>query len=278
VAAAVVDAHQHFWDTDRFHYPWLTDARAAIRRPFRADDLRPLLAANGVTHTVVIEARSSLEETRELLALAEATDFLAGVVGWVDLADPDVAAVIADLRAGPGGRHLVGIRHQVREEPDPRWLLRPEVLRGLGALAEADLAYDLLVGPAGLRVADEAAAALPGLTLMVEHLGAPDVRAGEDAAWAAGMERLAGRPNVRCKVSGLVAGSAELLAPFVRRLLDWFGDERLLFGSDWPVCLLGAGYDEILGRLRTLIADRSPEARRRILGENAVRTYRLDVT
>lgn len=278
MAAPVVDAHQHFWDPDRFHYPWLTDARGAIRRPYGPDDLRPLLAANGVTHTVVIEARSSLEETRELLALAEATDFLAGVVGWFDLADPAVAAVIADLRAGPGGRRLVGVRHQVREEPDPRWLLRPDVVRGLGALAEAGLAYDLLVAPAGLALAEEAAAALPGLTFVVEHLGAPDVRAGRDAVWAAGMERLGARPNVRCKVSGLVAGSAELVAPFVGRLLDWFGDERLLFGSDWPVCLLGAGYDEILGRLRTLIADRPPESRRRILGENAVRTYGLDVT
>lgn len=277
MAAPVVDAHQHFWDTSRFHYPWLTDERAAIRRPFTPEDLRPLLGAEGVTHTVVVEARSSLDETRELLALAEATDFLAGVVGWVDLTDPGVDAAVTALRAGPGGRFLVGIRHQVREEPDPRWLVRPEVLRGLAALAEAGLAYDLLVRPAGLSAADDAAAALPGLTLVVEHLGAPDVRAGEDAEWAAGMERLARRPNVRCKVSGLVLGRAERLAPFVERLLDSFGDERLLFGSDWPVCLLGAGYDEIMDRLRTLISGLSPEARRRILGENAVRTYGLQL-
>lgn len=277
MAAPVVDAHHHFWDTDRFDYPWLTDERALIRRPFAPEDLRPLLAAEGVTHTVVVEARSSLDETRELLALAEATDFLAGVVGWVDLADPAVAGVIAELRAGPGGRFLVGIRHQVREEPDPRWLVRPEVLRGLAAMAEAGLAYDLLVRPAGLAVAHEAVAALPELTLVVEHLGAPNVRTGEDAEWAGGMERLGRRPNVRCKVSGLVVGRPEQLAPFVDRLLAWFGDERLLFGSDWPVCLLGAGYDEIVDRLRTLIAGLPDDARRRILGENAVRTYGLAV-
>jgi L-fuconolactonase len=273
----VVDAHHHFWDPARAHYPWLTDERAAIRRAFGPDDLRPVLAANGVDLTIVVEARSSLEETREMLALAEATDFLAGVIGWVDLADPDLAATIAELRAAPGGRHFRGIRHQVREEPDARWLVRPDVLGGLRSLAAAGLAYDLLVTKRELPAALEAARTIPELTFVVEHLGAPAVRQGDDPDWAAGMALLAGEPNVRCKVSGLVLGTSEQLAPFVSRLRSWFGPDRLMFGSDWPVCLLGARYEEIMARLHELLRDEPEAARRAILGDTAVRTYRLPV-
>jgi L-fuconolactonase len=270
---AVIDAHHHLWDTRRAEYVWLTDERAAIRRPFGPEDLRPLLAANGVDRTIVVEARSSLEETRELLALAEATDFLTGVIGWVDLADTAVAATLAELRAGPGGRYLCGVRHQVRVEADPGWLLRPDVLRGLAALADAGLAYDVLGGPRELPAAYEVARRLPELQVAIEHLGAPAVRAGSDPAWDAAMAPLGDLANVSCKVSGLSVASAELLAPFVDRVIGWFGDERLLFGTDWPVCLLGAGYDEIMGRVRAVTAGRV--ATDRLLGGNAERVYRL---
>jgi L-fuconolactonase len=271
----VVDAHHHFWDPGRAHYAWLTDERAAIRRPFGPEDLRPLLGAHGIDRTIVIEARSSVEETRELLALAAATDFLAGVVGWVDLTGDAVAASVAHLRAGEGGSHLVGIRHQVRAEPDPEWLLRPEVLRGLSALAEAGLVYDLLVNARELSVAREAARRVPSLRVVVEHLGAPRVRQGDDPEWAAGMAPIAELPNVSCKVSGLVVGTAGMLAPFVDRLIDWFGEERLLFGSDWPVCLLGATYDEIVGRFDAVTRGLSAAGRAGALGENARRIYGL---
>lgn len=270
----VVDAHQHFWDPRRAHYAWLTDERAAIRRPFTPDELRPVLRAHGVERTVVIEARSSLEETRELLALAEATDFLAGVVGWVDLTG-GVAAAVAELRSAPGGRHLTGIRHQVRAEPDPDWLTRPDVLRGLAALGEAGLVYDLLVTRRELPAAFQAARRVSGLTFVVEHLGAPAVQGGVDGRWATGMERLAELPNVSCKISGLAVASAELLTPFVERLVTWFGEDRLLFGSDWPVCLLAASYDEIMGRCRAVTAELPDAARAKVLGENARRVYRL---
>jgi L-fuconolactonase len=271
----VVDAHQHFWDPRRAHYAWLTDERAAIRRPFTPDDLRPLLRAHGVDRTVVVEARSSLEETRELLALAAATDFLAGVVGWVDLTGPAVEADVAELRAAGGGSHLVGIRHQARAEPDPEWLLRPEVLRGLAALADAGLVYDLLVTARELPAALEAARRVPALAFVVEHLGGPAVRDGDDPAWAAGMASLGDLANVSCKVSGLVVARAEELAPFVERVVGWFGEDRLLFGSDWPVCLLAASYAEILDRLRAVTRALPAAARAKLLGENAARIYRL---
>jgi len=272
----VVDAHHHFWDPARAHYAWLTDERAAIRRRFGPEDLRPVLRDNGVDRTIVVEARSSLEETRELLALAAETDFLAGVIGWVDLADPDVAAAVVELRSGEGGERLCGIRHQVRAEPDARWLARPDVLRGLAALAAAGLAYDLLVTARELPAAREAAERLPDLTFVVEHLGGPDVRAGADPAWADGMARLAALPNVCCKVSGLVVAPADRLAPFVRPVLEWFGEDRVLFGSDWPVCLLGASYEDIMGRLRDVTAGLAPAAREALLGGNAARAYRLE--
>ena len=273
----VIDAHHHFWDPTRAQYPWLTDERAAIRRRFAPEDLRPVLQANGVDRTIVVEARSSLEETRELLALAEATDFLAGVIGWVDLAAGDVAATLAELRAAPGGARLVGVRHVVRAEPDARWLVRPEVLRGLDALAGAGLAYDLLVTARELPAALDAARRVPALSFVVEHLGGPAIRAGADVPWAAGMARLAELPNVTCKVSGLAVAPAEGLAPFVERVAGWFGEDRLLFGSDWPVCLLAVGYDGIMGRLHELVAERSLPAAGldRLLGANAARVYRL---
>jgi L-fuconolactonase len=273
----VIDAHQHFWDPARAHYPWLTDERAAIRRRFAPDDLRPVLQANGVDRTIVVEARSSLEETRELLALAENTDFVAGVIGWVDLAAADVAATVAELRAAPGGSRLVGVRHQVRAEPDARWLVRTDVLRGLGALADAGLAYDLLVTARDLPAALEAARRVPALSFVVEHLGGPTIRAGADVPWAAGLARLAELPNVTCKVSGLAVAPAEGLAPFVERVTGWFGEDRLLFGSDWPVCLLAVGYDGIMDRLRELVAERSLPAAGldKLLGANAARVYGL---
>jgi L-fuconolactonase len=270
----IVDSHHHFWDPRRARYAWLTDERAAIRRPFGPDDLRPLLLAHGIDRTILVEARSSLEETREMLALAEATDFLAAVVGWVDLTGP-VAEEVAELRRGPGGGHLAGVRHQVRAEPDAEWLLRPDVLRGLAALADAGLVYDLLVTARELPAAAEAARRLPGLTFVVEHLGGAPVRTGADAAWAAGMAAFGELGNVSCKVSGLAVGSAEELAPFVDRVVGWFGEDRLLFGSDWPVCLLAASYDEILARLHAVTRDLPAAARGKLLGENARRVYRL---
>jgi L-fuconolactonase len=270
----VIDSHHHFWDPRRAHYEWLTDERAAIRRPFGPDDMRPLLRAHGIDRTIVIEARSSLEETRELLALAEVTDFLAGVVGWVDLTGP-VAADVAALRSAPGGRHLAGVRHQVRAEPDAAWLLRPDVLRGLAALADAGLVYDLLVGARELPAALEAARRQPGLTIVLEHLGAPAVRAGVDPAWTDGVARLAELGNVTCKVSGLAVAPAERLAPFVDRIVAWFGEDRLLFGSDWPVCLLAASYEVIMDRLHAVTRGLPGAARTKLLGENARRVYRL---
>ena len=279
----VVDSHHHFWDPAHADYPWMSDELAVIRRPFGPEDLRPLLAESSIDRTIVVQARSSLGETRQLLEVAGATDFIAGVVGWLDLTDAAVANAIEDLRASPGGRFLVGVRHQVHDEPDPAWLCRADVRRGLDAVQEAGLVYDLLVRTPQLPAALETARALPGLRLVIDHIAKPAIAAGrEDQEWEAAMAPFSDLANVSCKLSGMVTEadwktwSATDLAPYVQRCLGWFGEDRLLFGSDWPVCLLAATYGGVVDALRNLLAQLREPAVANVFGANAVRVYRLE--
>ncbi len=273
----IVDAHHHFWDPLLADYPWMTDDVAAIRRRFGPEDLEPLLRAHGIDGTVLVQARASLDETRLLLETAEATPFVLGVVGWIDLADPEAARVLAELR----GRLLVGIRHQAHDEPDPAWLLRSDVQRGIAAVGRAGLAYDLLVRSAELPAAYEAAKRLPGVRFVVDHLAKPPLVDGNTGSWAEGLESLAALPNVTCKLSGLVteAGSSAWrtggLVEYHRRAIEWFGPDRCMFGSDWPVCLLAAKYGEVLDLLLRALDDLDAAERAEVLGGTAARTYRL---
>jgi L-fucono-1,5-lactonase len=277
----IVDSHQHFWDPARADYPWMTDEVAPIRRRFGVEDLAPLLREHGIGGTVVVQARGELADTYELLELAEATPFVLGVVAWVDLVDPRLAAVIAELRQLPGGAKLVGIRHQVHDEQDPDWLLRADVHRGLGTVAAADLAYDLLVRTRELPAAIETARRLPELRLVLDHLAKPPLTGGSTDRWAALVAQLAELDNVTCKLSGLVteadwtAWSPDQLVTYFERALDWFGPARCLFGSDWPVCLLAANYGAVLNLLLQAIDGRDEPARAAVLGETAVAVYRL---
>lgn len=273
-----VDSHQHFWDPATAEYPWMTDAVAAIRRRFMPEDLRPLLAATGFESTVVVQARSDLDETRRLLRLAADTDFIAGVVGWADLTASDLDAQLSALRAGEGGLKLVGVRHQVHDEPDPHWLLRPDVLRGLRTVREAGLVYDLLLRPRELPAALEAVRAVAGLSFVIDHIAKPRIAAGpRDPEWERGLAPFSNLPTVSCKVSGLVTeadwGSWRVddIRPYVEKVVDWFGEERLLFGSDWPVCTLAASYAEVVEAARAMLPGAAP------FGANAVRVYGLEV-
>ncbi|MFJ5879982.1 amidohydrolase family protein [Kitasatospora cineracea] len=278
----VIDAHHHVWDLAVRPQPWIGGAALApLARTFRYGELARQARESGVVGTVVVQTVCVPEETPELLALASGRPLLAGVVGWTDLTAPDVADALAALRELPGGERLVGIRHQVQEEADPRWLLRPEVLRGLAAVADSGLAYDLVVRPRQLPAAAEAAARLPELTFVLDHLGKPPVATGALGPWADDLRRLAALPNTAAKLSGLVTEAApgrwrpEHLAPYAGAALDAFGPRRLLFGSDWPVCTLEAGYREVLDLARELTAALSPAERRAVFHDNAVRAYRL---
>jgi L-fuconolactonase len=278
----VVDAHHHFWDTARRSYPWMGDELAAIRKPFGPDELRPLLARSGVDRTVLVQTVSSVDETREFLATAEATDFVSGVVGWVDLTDPDVGKTVAQLRASPGGRFLVGIRHQVHDEADPNWLLRDDVRRGIRAVGAAGLAYDLLVKTRELPAAVELVREFPELRFVLDHMAKPRIAAGRtDPDWEAAMAPLARCDNVHCKLSGLVTEAnwttwtKDDLAAYFRRALAWFGPARCMFGSDWPVCLLAAAYGQVLDALKHATDDLDETEKSAVFGANAIEVYRL---
>jgi L-fuconolactonase len=266
----IIDAHQHFWDPAQADYPWLSDAPVSLRRRFAPEDLEPLLARNGVAGTVLVQARGALDETRALLEIAAATPFVLGVVGWIDL----VTADAADALAGFDGR-LVGVRHQVHDEPDANWLLRPDVQRGLAAVGDAGLVFDVLVRSAELPAAVETARRHGDTQFVLDHVGKPPLRPGGDlAAWSAGVAALADLPNVACKLSGLLTEAAPGtdLVPTLERALEWFGPERCMFGSDWPVCQLAGDYGSALDLVRDAVPERDRET---VLAATAIRIYRL---
>jgi L-fucono-1,5-lactonase len=273
----IVDAHQHFWDPALDEYPWLTDELDVVRRRFGPEDLEPVLHEHGVGGTVLVQALGSLSETRRLLAVAESTPFVLGVVGWIDLTDPDAADVLAGLEGGA----LAGIRHQVQDEVDPAWLLRPAVQRGIAAVGEAGLAYDLLMRADALPAALETARRNPEMRFVVDHLAKPPLRDGDTTEWARGLEALSTLPNVSCKLSGLVTEAdwgnwrSEALVPYLRRALDWFGPARTMFGSDWPLCLVAADYGAVLELVLAVLDGLDDAERDAVLGGNAARVYRL---
>ncbi|CAL9284691.1 MULTISPECIES: amidohydrolase family protein [Streptomyces] len=275
----VTDAHHHVWDLSVRDQDWITGPELApIRRDFTLKDLEPEARAAGVGRTVLVQTITVPEETPEFLALADEHDLVAGVVGWTDLTRPDVADELARLRELPGGRYLKGIRHQVQGEPDPEWLLRPDVRRGLTAVADAGLVYDLVVLPHQLPACVRAAAALPGLTFVLDHLGKPPVASGALEPWASGLRALAALPNTVGKLSGLAteadhaSWTVEDLRPYADVALQAFGPGRLMYGSDWPVSTLAATYGDMLDATRRLT---DPHDHAQILETTATRVYGL---
>jgi L-fuconolactonase len=230
----------------------------------------------------VVQARTDLDETRELLALAAAEPAIAGVVGWVDLAGGRAGETVERLRGeAPGGAKLVGVRHPAHDEPDPDWLARADVLRGAEQVGQAGLAMDLLVRERELPAALRLVGALPGMRFVVDHLAKPPLARGDLDVWRRRMEPLAEQPHVACKLSGLVtearwdAWRVEDLAACVAQALGWFGPDRLLFGTDWPVCLLAASHAEVVAAYRETIAHLPQPAQAQIMGGTAARVYRL---
>ncbi|MFJ4840536.1 amidohydrolase family protein [Streptomyces sp. NPDC088746] len=278
----VIDAHHHVWDLAVRDQDWITgEELAPLRRTFTLADLEPEARAAGVVATVLVQTVTVAEETPEFLALAHRSALVAGVVGWTDLTAPGIGDTLAGLRALPGGDRLVGLRHQVQGEPDPEWLLRPDVLRGLRAVAAAGLAYDLIVRPHQLPAATRAAALLPELTFVLDHAGKPPVARRATHPWADDLRALAALPNTVCKLSGLVteadprAWTVEDLRPYADTVIEAFGPGRLMFGSDWPVCRLAAGYTEVLDVARELTGPLGEDGQRSVLSDTARRVYGL---
>jgi L-fuconolactonase len=279
----VVDAHHHLWDPGRRRYPWLqVEALAPIRRTYDLADLQTRAAAAGVDRTVLVQTVADVAETQELLrTAADAEGLIAGVVGWVDLTAPDVADTLSALREGADGAHLVGVRHQVQDEDDPRWLQRPDVVRGLREVAAADLVYDLLVLPHQLPAAVAAVRAVPDGRFVLDHAGKPPIATGDLDAWAVALRALAVEAHVSCKLSGLVTEAdwsrwtVADLRPCADIVLEAFGPGRVLAGSDWPVCELAASYTQVWTATSALLEGLSAGERGAVLGGTARVVYGL---
>ncbi|GAA4435074.1 amidohydrolase family protein [Actinokineospora soli] len=265
-----VDAHVHLWDPATRPYPWMRGpALDPIRRPYTVADYAEA-ATPDVTAAILVQTVSTVEETLEFLGVARAGG-AAAVVGWADLTALDL----------PDDPLLVGIRHQVEDEPDPDWLLRPDVRRGLVELGDRGLVYDLLVRAPGRPAALAAARSCSDTAFVLDHAGKPAIADGEWDTWAAWITDLATCPNVSCKLSGLVTEArwdswrVEDIAPYAAHVLDAFGADRVLFGSDWPVCDLAGGYERVRALLDHVLATASAAERDAVLGGTARRVYRL---
>jgi L-fuconolactonase len=278
----IVDAHQHYWDPTTGDYPWLEGPFAPIARPFRPADLEPELDREGIGGTVLVQTWNNLGETWEYIGLAAATPSIAGVVGWADLTDPALRPTLQALKTSPNGRWLVGLRHLVQDEPDPDWLLRDDVRRGLGVVADFGLVYDLVIKPPQLPAALRTVADFPQLRFVIDHIAKPDIKAGAIAPWADLMRQFRPhRDHVWCKLSGMVteadwgAWTPDTLKPYVAEVLDIFGPDRCMYGSDWPVCLVAGRYADVIGALRTCLADLPAADQAQIFERSAIEAYRL---
>jgi len=275
----IVDSHQHFWRYDPVEYDWIDDDLAAIRRDFLPADLAREVAAAGVDAVVSVQARQTLGETRWLLELAEANELVAGVVGWVPLVSPSVGDTLAELAATP---RLCGVRHVLQGEADPGFAARPDFNRGVAALRGLGLAYDVLVYERQLPAATALVDRHPDQVFVVDHVAKPRIREGAVSPWRERMRELARRPNVFCKLSGMIteadvrAWTRAALQPYADVVLEAFGPSRVMFGSDWPVCLAGCSYSRWLTTVRELCASLSAGERESVLGGAARKAYGLD--
>jgi L-fuconolactonase len=271
----MIDAHQHFWRLDRGDYGWLTPALGAIHRDFGPADLSPILVRHGIARTILVQAAPTLAETRWLLDVARRTPFVAGVVGWVDFDAPDVADVIAGLARDP---RLVGLRPMVQDIADDDWLARPDHAWAFEAMVAHGLVFDALVLPRHLARLARVLDRHPSLAVVVDHGAKPRIREREIDAWRTDLASIAAHPAACCKLSGLVTEArpgdgAYELAPWIDALVDLFGPERLLWGSDWPVVNLAGGVDHWRAITLDALRDLAPRERDAVLGRNAERVY-----
>ena len=275
----IVDSHQHFWQVGRFDYPWMTPKVDVLCHDYLPPALEPLLRRNQAGQTILVQASNSVAETRWLLTLANENPSIAGVVGWVDLQSETVGRQLEELASHP---KFKGVRHLVESEPAEDWLIQESVVKGLRELSLRGLTYDLLVHTRHLKHAKTAVDECPDLRFVIDHMAKPPIASGKLDEWARELKPLASASNVWCKLSGLVTEASwtdwrvEDFIPYVDKSLEYFGPQRIMFGSDWPVCLLAASYEQVLEVFQTLLADLSEEDRDLIFSKNASQFYRLD--
>lgn len=274
-----IDSHQHFWRYNPEDYGWMAGDRSPLQVDYMPPDMQALLAASGIDGTVAVQARQVVRETEFLLALADQYDLIRGVVGWVDMRADDVEAQLERFADHP---RMVGVRHIVHDEADDRFMLGGNFLRGLAALKGHHLRYDLLLYPRHIPVAIEVVKHFPEQAFVLDHIAKPFIKDGIVGAWEDDIRILASFDNVWCKVSGMVTEAAwktwtqDDFAPYLDIVFDCFGVERLMFGSDWPVCTLSGSYSQVVGIVENYIAALSAEEQAAIMGGNATAFYGLD--
>jgi len=274
-----IDSHQHFWKYSREAYPWMTEAHQAIKKDFLPADLEPILERNQIDGCIAVQAQQTLDETEWLLQLAEEHAFVKGVVGWFPFRD---AHVSDSLNRFASHSNLVGARHIVHDEPDDNFILGGEFNQGIGELANYDLVYDILIFEKHLPQTIEFVDRHPHQQFVVDHIAKPRIDSRKfDENWGKNIAELAGRDNVACKLSGMATEvmdpewDDDLLTPYIDTVLEAFGPDRLLFGSDWPVCLLRTDYDRWFKTVETAIGKLSASEQAAILSGNASRIYQL---
>ena len=271
-----IDAHQHFWIFDPTQYPWINDEREKLRRDFLPPALERELVKTKLESSIAVQARQTLEESRWLLTLADHFPLVKGVVGWVDLQSEQVEEPLGELADHP---KFVGVRHVVQDEAEDEFMLRPAFLRGLGRLKQFKLTYDLLTFPRHLTVARKVVEKFPDQKFVLDHIAKPFIKAGTISPWDRDLRELAKFKNVWCKVSGLVTEAnwnqwkPPDFRPYLDVVFEAFGEDRLMFGSDWPVCLIAGSYEDVLGIVRDYIQPLPEASRQKILGDNAARFY-----
>ena len=273
-----IDAHQHCWIYDPEEYPWMEDDMACLKADYMPPDLHQHLQRHEIDGSLLVQVRQSLDETRWMLELAEKYLYILGVVGWVDFRSPEVGAQLDEFKDHP---KLRGVRHLVQGEEDDYYLTRSDFCRGVREAADRGLTYDILVYPHQLEAAISFADRFPDAPLVLDHLAKPYIAKGEVEPWASQIKRLAERPNVACKISGMVTEAnweewkKDDFHPYLDVCFEAFGEDRLIFGSDWPMCELAGGYMKMAAVTADYAARTSSEAREKLFGRNAVRWYGL---
>lgn len=273
-----IDAHQHFWNYNAATHDWIGDDMASIRHDFLPADLAPVLRANGIDGCVAVQADQTEAETEFLLRLADTYDFIKGVVGWVDLQDPEMGDKLKQWRTNP---KFKGLRHVLQGEPQRDLMLKPEFLKGISQLAALDMTYDILIFPDQLQFIPEFVSKFPDLNFVIDHIAKPDIKYGKIDEWKRELEMVALYDNVSCKISGMVT-EADLklwkpadFTPYLDVVVNAFGMNRLMYGSDWPVCLAAGSYAGVLDIVKSYFSAFTIHEQELFFGQNASRFYGL---
>ncbi|MEL6192567.1 MAG: amidohydrolase family protein [Bacteroidota bacterium] len=271
-----IDSHNHFWQYDPKTHAWIDESMSKIRRDFMPEEFEAVLSENGFDGTIAVQADQSEQETTSLLALASEYDVIKGVVGWIDLSAENVSERLAHFSQF---EKLVGLRHIVQAEPDPEFMLRKEFQRGIGLLKAYNLAYDILVFPYQLAAVAETISLHPSQKFVIDHLAKPYIKKKEIGEWAKFMKSIGKHENVMCKLSGMVTEAdwdkwhVEDFKPYLDIVLEAFGIDRVMFGSDWPVCLVSASYQQVKEIVEDYVKEFSEEERAKVFGTNAMEFY-----